>query len=321
MKTDVGRPSQGRSEGGGYSTHIPNLALFQRFTYTSETLSSGVKTEKPYYCYNAEILIMKGVCEAGPMEKALAKEGLYPVKTSDGKALASIWINQLKDSVIGPYHEIVLSLDASRRPGAVAPGRGAFGALYSFFGGECLNYLHTLYITSPLSIMWGREMQAFPKHPTPCQVSTRFGSDAIDFDVAWGEKKLLSGSVGNRWGPRAFLRQSLSLVRNFGLGPVLRFLSSPVVPMPIVMPGEVKRQYGIENDHMGHILKGLNPFGIRAWPWLAHDRLELGRGRQAEATDGQESATDLWHEAEFRPLVAVHVPCLQLVVTDEPQGR
>lgn len=314
---DVGRQSQGRIEGGGYSSHIPNLGLFKRFQYTSHRLSNGVETEKPYYCYNAEILIMKGACQAAPMEKALAKEGLYPVRTADGRALASIWINQLKDSVIGPYHEIVFALDASLRPDAVAPVRGPFGTLYSFFGGECLNYLHTLYITSPLSIMWGREMQAFPKHPTPCQASTRFGSDAIEFDVAWGDKKLLSGQVGNRWGMRAFALQSLSLVGAFGLGRVLRFLTSPVVPMPIRMPASVKAQYGIKNDHMGHILKGLNPFGIRAWPWLKHDRLELGLGRQAEATDGQESATDLWHQAEFQPMIAVHVPCLQLVVTDE----
>lgn len=315
--TDVGRQSQGRVQGGGHSAHINNLHLFKRFRYTSHQLSNGVETEKPYYCYDAEILIMKGTCQAGPMEKTLAREGLYPVKTRDGRALAAIWINQLKDSVIGPYHEIVFSLDASRRPDARQTVKSPYQALYSFFGGECLNYLHTLYITSPLSIMWGREMQAFPKHPTACEASTRFGRDAIEFDVAWGDKKLLSGQLGNRWSARAFLRQSLSLVKAFGVGPVMRFLTSPVVNMPIVMPAAVKSQYGVQNDHMGHILKGLNPFGIRAWPWLKHDRLELGTGRQAEAADGQESATDLWHEAEFQPRIAVHVPSLQLVVTDE----
>lgn len=318
MAQDVGRQSEGRTQGGGSSANIPNLSLFRKFTYTPAQLSSGVKTEKPYYCYNAEIMILKGLCDSGPIARALEKEGLFPVCAPNGKAPVSIWINDLKDTVIGPYREIVFAFDAWTRPNTVARFRTGdpYGLLYSFFGGQCITYLHTLYISSPLSIMWGREMQAFPKHPEPTRIEADFGRRSIRFDTHWEGKPLLQGLVGRRWGPLAFLRQAYSLVDNFGVAAVAGFLSSPVVTLDVAMPLAVKKAYGIECSHKGHILKGRNPLGVRTWPWNAGDHLQLGTGRQADAADGQESPTDLLQEANFKPAIVMHIPCLQMVVTD-----
>lgn len=56
---------------------------------------------------------------------------------------------------------------------------------------------------------------------------------------------------------------------------------------------------------------------MRAWPWRAGDWLALGVGFEADTEEGLESPTDLLHPAGFRPQVVVHVPSLQMVVTDD----
>src|SRR4051812_41894521 len=97
----AGRKTVGRALGGSVTRYIPNAAFFESFTYSSRTLSSGVATEKPYYCYLGASVIIKGTCDAEPIRKALAREGLHPVLTADGRALASLWVNEIRDSVIG----------------------------------------------------------------------------------------------------------------------------------------------------------------------------------------------------------------------------
>ncbi|MBI3924753.1 MAG: acetoacetate decarboxylase family protein [Armatimonadetes bacterium] len=314
---DSGRKTEARAKGAGHSEHILHRDLFEGFTYVPAVLSDGVGTEKPFYCYDAEVVILKGLCDAEPIARALEPEGLVPVRRSSGEAMAAIWLNRLRDTVIGPYHEIVVAFDVSlttRQPGS--RDSSPYSLLYPFFQGDIVQYLHTLYITSPLSIQWGREMQAFPKHPRPAHIDFDFGGSRKAFEVRWGERRLMAGKVRVDWGPIPFVRQAVGLFRSFGFYRVANFLLSRAIQVPIRMPAVTRKQYGVGCEHVGHILKGLNPVAVRSWPWGPRDRLELGTGFHADAEPGRESATDLLAEARFRPQVVLYVPSLQMVVTD-----
>lgn len=315
---DMGRLSEGRTLGKGYSEKISHHKLFQGFTYTKETLSSGVKTEKPFYCYDGNTIVIKGRCDYATIAKVMERENLYPIKTPDGKAIFTIWINELKDTVVGRYNEIIISFDASTQADSPRPllKKGPYALLYNNFTIPTIQFLHTLYISSSLSIEWARELQAFPKHPTPTQLDINFDAKDMSFNCAWDEQLVIKGQLKNQWSIKQFFVQSTQLIHHFGLLSVLRFLFSNIITLPIRMPQCLKNQYHIDHDHTGHILKGYNPIGIRVWPWQASFSLELGVGLEEKAEPGRESATDLLQNSHFIPEVIAHIPSLQLVVVD-----
>lgn len=318
----AGRRTEGRALGRGSLERIPNLGFFDSFRYTPATLSSGVRTEKPYYCYGGASIIVKGTCDAAPVTQALAREGLHPVLTADGRAMASLWVNEIGDSVIGGYHEIALSFDAADRPGVRVAARGdsAYALAYNYLGGECLNFIHTLWISSPLSILWGREMQAFPKHPRPVNSVIEIGGGSARFSAQWGDRRILAGRirVPNAWTnlPGQLLGVSLAC------GPLrlLRFAASPVVRFTTVFPRATRRQYGVTCAHRGHLYKGLSPAGVLVYPWNENDTLEWGTGFADLVADDHESPTDLLVAARFQPRMVTCLPRLQLVIEDDPDG-
>ncbi len=314
----AGRPTESRTQGGGGREHLPRLHLFAGFPYEPRRLTTGVATEKPFYCYEGESLVIRGECYAGPIAAALAAEGLHPVLGARGEAMAAVWINRLDDSVAGAYHEIVIALDAAREAGtrAACRGTGPYAYLHPFFGGPTIQLLHTLYISSPLSIAWGREMQAFPKHPRPAAIAITREDRGWSVDCRWGEHLLVAGRIHERWGATAFVRQALGISWSMGPSRVTRFLAASIVRFPVRMPATTRAAYQAASEHTGHLLKGRGPCAVRAWPWRESDRLELGTGLDSQAEPGRESATDLLARAGFRPRVVTHIPSLQLVVTD-----
>jgi hypothetical protein len=323
LPADVaGRRTEGRAIGGATTRHIPNYRFFASFPYSEATLSSGVRTEKPYYCYTGASVVIKGTCAVDPIARALSREGLHPVLTADGRAMASLWVNEIGDSVIGGYHEIALSFDAADRAGVrvAAAGTGPYSLVYNYLGGECLNFIHTLWINSPLSIRWGREMQAFPKHPEPVQSQIAIAGREARFSAAWGDRQILAGRVHLPSPWRNLAPQMAGVAAACGPLRLLRFAASPVSRFTTVFPRSVRRRYGVTCAHQGHLFKGLSPTGVLVYPWTAGDQLEWGTGLHDFAADGQESPTDLLVEAAFQPRVVTYLPLLQLVITDYPAG-
>lgn len=318
----VGRRPESRALGGSTTRHIPHLGFFESFAYEPKVLSSGVRTEKPYYCYLGASVVVKGTCDAEPIRRALAREGLHPILDGDGQALASLWVNDIRDSVIGGYHEIALSFDAADRPGVrpAARGTGPYSLVYNYLGGECINFIHTLWINSPLSIRWGREMQAFPKHPEPVSSRIEIGRREARFSAAWGERPILQGRVHlpNAWGNAP--AQLAGVARACGALPLLRFAVSPVVRFPMLFPKTTRQQYGVTCAHRGHLYKGLSPTGVLVYPWRDDDELIWGTGLKDRAAEDHESPTDLLVEARFRPRAITYLPQLQMVITDFPGG-
>ena len=139
-------------------------------------LSIGLGTHRQWYSHHFTACIIKGFCRFEMIADAINDEGLYPVAAyvdQNGPfAMASVWLNIIHDSVCGCYHEVVISFDVNRtRSDAVAfrttSKKAPWAMLYPSFSGSACDgqFLHSLYIDSPISISWGREMQSFAKHP------------------------------------------------------------------------------------------------------------------------------------------------------------
>ena len=157
---------------------VAGTAWFDQYSYHPATSSNGLATDREWYALSYSSCLIRGFCDMEVVSEALADEGVFPVGAqrrgeSVPKAMATIWFNVIHDSVCGVYNEVVLSFDVNdSSAGKVAFREGglvdATRALQSanFRPSVCDSlFVHSLFIDSPLSIAWGREMHASPKHP------------------------------------------------------------------------------------------------------------------------------------------------------------
>lgn len=304
------------------------LSFFDRFSFTADKLSISRKlaTDRQWSVGRGRLVIVKGTVALEPIRKMLASEDLHPITCRvknhpQPRALASIWVNELFDSVCGAYHEYVISFDVHKsRKDVVAFGPGgahpAYACWYNNFGDDVCEaqFLHTLYINSPLSIAWGREMQAFPKHPEVV------GSD-LDLDgttktcaIRWGNDPILSISTRKRFGLGGFLKESIGLLSHLGSVKVTGFLSQPAFKSHIVMPRKTADRYERPRDYTAHIWKGLHPAAVQLWPWSpTTDHIELG-GVTKDSGCEENNGAALLKRAGFEPLGVCGLGALSAVV-------
>ncbi len=292
-------------------------------------LSNGLATDRQWYAFDFTACLIKGFCRRDVIEEALAGEGCHAVGAHAGDtrepfALATLWLNIIHDSVCGSYHEVVLSIDVNHtRADAIAfragPRRTPWAAQYASFGPSVCDaqFLQSLWINSPLSITWGREMQAFPKHPKPVASTITDDAKQFAFDLRWDGNVLMRGSVRKRFGLWGFTRESLGLVAAHGPVRVTRFLASKSFDVPLLMPAKTAAQNGVGRHYLAHLWKGLNPAAVRVWPWGADDVLELGDlnvPTGCEDHNGQQ----LLRRAEFRPLAVTYLPHASALIEAAP---
>lgn len=286
----------------------------EQFRPEPARLSSGLGTDRQWYALDFTSLLVKGFCNADVIAEALADEGVHPVLAECGGeryAMATLWVNVIRDSVCGAYHEVVLSIDVNHTGRGVVglrttSARAPWAVLYANFGKSACDsqFLHTLWINSPLSIQWGREMQGFPKHPKPVDSTITDDRRRFAFDLQRDGQTVLRGAVGKRFG---LMRESLGLVGNHSLGRVFGFLASGSFDVPITMPAKTAERYGVPRRYVGHLWKGLNPAAVQVWPWADGDELAFGEVEVptgCEANNGQ----TLLRRAGFKPVSVTYIP-------------
>lgn len=322
-KEECGRITQTRTDPnwGCSPRRIKNSGWFEGRKYTAGRLSLGQETDQQFYVYDATLMVIKGHCDHDKISSALAEEGLTPIRTTDGRAFVSIWLNIIRDSVCGAYHEIVISIDATQSGEKseidISSKSNPYRHLYNNFGSSVCKcqFMHSLYINSPNSIAWGREMQAFPKHTDPVISLVEDNHDCFKTNIQWQEDLILKASVRKQFGPAQFAKQGLGLVSGNGPFRMLKFLTNKQISMPIQMPLKIAQQYDLPFQYMAVARKGLNPNAVQCWPWGNGDMLELGnvvRESGSEANNGH----DLIRQADFTPTVVTYLPFMQAYIGD-----
>lgn len=275
--------------GGKPAAPVPGAAWYGGFAFEPARLSNGLATDRQWATFDFTSVLLRGFCDLDIVREALADDGVFPVGAvpagdTKPRAMATIWLNVIHDSVCGRYHEVVLSFDVSlTQPDAVAFREGGLVAApwalqYANFGPSVCDgqLLHSLWIDSPLSITWGREMQAFPKHPKPVKSTLTDDASAFAFDLSWDGRNVMRGRLAKRFGLAGFVRQGVGLVTANNPVGVTRFLASRAFDIPIVMPAKTAAQNGVPRRYVGHLWKGLDPFAVQVWRWSEGDTLELG---------------------------------------------
>ena len=305
---------------------VAGTAWFDQFSYHPATLSNGLATDREWYALSYSSILIRGFCDMEVISEALADEGVFPVgaqRKGDAapKAMATIWMNVIHDSVCGVYNEVVLSFDVNHSSaGQVAFREGrrvdaTWGLQYGNFGPSVCDslFLHSLLIDSPLSIAWGREMHASPKHPKPVSSVLSDQPGEFTFDLSWDGRNIMRGRAQKRFGTVPFLREGMGLVAAHGLSKVSGFLASESFDIPVTMPAKTAAQNNVPRQYVGHLWKGRNPYAVQVWPWASDDVLELGDVTEPTGCEDN-NGHSLLKRAGFEPVSVTYVPRASAVI-------
>ncbi|MEI6374560.1 MAG: hypothetical protein WCP26_12330 [Actinomycetes bacterium] len=299
---------------------VAGTAWFNQYSYHPATLSNGLTTDREWYAMSYTSFLIRGFCDMEVVSEALADEGVFPVgaqRKGDAapKAMATIWLNIINDSVCGAYNEVVLSFDVNHSSaGKVAFREGGrvdatWALQYGNFGPSVCDsqFLHSLWIDSPLSISWGREMQAFPKHPKPVSSVLSDQPSEFTFDLSWDGHNVMKGRAAKRFGTVPFLREGMGLVAANGLTGVSGFLAAESFDIPITMPVKTAAENNVPRHYVGHLWKGRNPYAVQVWPWASDDVLDLGDVTEPTGCEDH-NGHNLLKRAGFEPVSVTYVP-------------
>ncbi len=308
------------------SRPVAGTAWFDQFSYHPATLSNGLTTDREWYALSYSSCLIRGFCDLEVVTEALADEGVFPVGAlrkgdTAPKAMATIWFNVIHDSVCGVYNEVVVSFDVNHTSaGKVAFREGGrvdatWALQYANFGPSVCDslFLHSLFIESPLSIAWGREMHASPKHPKAVSSMLSDEPGEFTFDLSWDGQNIMRGRAKKRFGTVPFLREGRGLAAAHGLAAVSGFLASESFDIPVTMPTKTAAQNNVPRHYVGHLWKGRNPYAVQVWPWAPDDVFDLGDVTEPTGCEDH-NGHSLLKRAAFEPVAVTYVPRASAVI-------
>ena len=194
-------------------------------------------------------------------------------------------------------------------------GASPFRYLYNNFGRSVCRrqFMHSLYINSPLSITWGREMQAFPKPPSPADTRLEDSKACFEAEITWETAPIVRAKVGKRWGFGPFVNQGLGLLTSVGPLRLANFLGATAFDVPIQMPRNTAERYNVAATYLASVRTGLDPTAVRCWPWNVEDDFELGDVKKPTDCEAN-NAHALLNKAGFVPRIVTYVPFMQAYI-------
>jgi hypothetical protein len=279
--------------------HPQTQPLFARHPVTATvSLASGQRVPTPFHCYDADACIVIGSVDLAAAAALVGPEGAHPVELSDGRGVAALWVMDYKDTCVGPYTELVLTLAVRTQPSRVGSG-GRYARAAVFLDPQNRLFIHRLLLprAAAVAIDYGRELIHLDKLAVDridvTRVSVGRGVTEKRFAAVEGERTALRGRLREDNGLGALATAALGLVREAGLARTLGALGT------VGIDGQAPERLG------GGLIRG-------------HLR---GRARLSAFAPGDELVWDRatvfgrdLDELGYRPLLVQRVPHCQFVM-------
>lgn len=160
-------------------------------------LTTGQEVFLPLHVSNLWGMAIIGTIDLDAAAGGMRANDLYPIKISEDKGLAIIYVLDYREAGLGPYQEIMTLIGVTTNPDAtIAENLIGFGSSYlpsvkDFLAGKVPDtgvYFEKISLDSPLAITTGIEVWGIPKTYEQFQIENRFWSTSvssveIDFEL------------------------------------------------------------------------------------------------------------------------------------------
>ena len=155
---------------------------------TPAVLTTGQEIHLPLHVSNLWGMAIIGTVDLEAAASGMRANNLYPIKISEEKGLAIIYVLDYRDASLGPYQEIMTLIGVTTNPEAtIAKNLIGFGSSYlpkvkDFLAGKLPDtgvYFETIALDSPLAITTGIDVWGIPKTYEQFQIENRFWSTSV----------------------------------------------------------------------------------------------------------------------------------------------
>jgi len=210
---------------GIYSAFPGPEDMFVRFPLVGRaflpTANQTVKT--PYHNYGANGLIIHGWADPAAVSGLLANKAFHPVINSkNGKAIATFWVVDYRDTSVGPYKELVVVFTVADKPGVTVDCTTIHCVNIINTKPGVRQYIHKLWLDEDLPIEYGRILLGCDKYKAEIAISEKNDNWNFDFtdtsvlaygSLLTGSLKLDSGFVGGYIAHLPYLIWEMGLVK------------------------------------------------------------------------------------------------------------
>ena len=155
---------------------------------TATILTTGQEIFLPLHVNNLWGMAIIGTVDLEAAADGMRANDLYPIKISEDKGLAIIYVLDYREAGLGPYQEIMTLIGVTTNPDAtIAENLIGFGSSYlpsvkDFLAGKVPDtgvYFEKISLDSPLAITTGIEVWGIPKTYEQFQIENRFWSTSV----------------------------------------------------------------------------------------------------------------------------------------------
>ena len=239
-------------------------------TKTSQTSLGPV--ELPVFCSDGSAVVAFFTCDYEKAAQKLEGTGLYPIKWSTGKAIATLGLFEYRQSTLEPYNEGFLMIAVSPQPKMSLLAK----RLQFFMTAEKRKlgfYTLDLPITEELPLVAGREIWGVPKFLADIPLifsSYRFRGEVLVRST--GEKILSLESSFKKGMPFRFLD---SMVYSNHQDSILKIISNFNCSVKITRDREARIEVGSIDHPMAHNLRDLELDGATPFLLQTADKIEF----------------------------------------------
>jgi hypothetical protein len=230
------------------SSRRSGRALFTRHPARPLTID-GAEFSLPLHVYACDMHIISGAVELAPLADLLAPEGLQPalLRGEGGRArgVAQLWLNDYRDTSIGPYRELMVSFsvqDPAAPPAPAHRDRNYLSPLAPFADPRCAVLVRWLYLDQPAAIELGRRVWGFPKEPAALAfAASEGGAHMVHETCTSAGQRVLRAEFQRERGPAAAARALAAMLPGLGAATTLRLLSERTHSALAITPTQLKQ--------------------------------------------------------------------------------
>ncbi len=208
--------------------------LFERFPLIGRASTSAGLLPMPYHVYDGHGAFVGGEADLPAVQALLARESLHAVQTTEGRALAGLWVFDFTQASLGAHHELQVSLFVSRAP--LPPVAAHPLALLELMvtRPEVLMLCHGLWNSTRAAVAYNRELLALDARESVSRIERSAARLVFDVRERAGGQPVLQGTLARPG--RAALGANLALLARLGLRRTLALARQPWIRVPVLNP-------------------------------------------------------------------------------------
>jgi hypothetical protein len=245
-----------------------NHQLFKNFPIQASLNTTIGSAPTPYHIYDGYGVFIGGAADLSAVRQLLKGQDVFPLPTTDGKALMGIWICNFTEASLNPHHELQFSFFVSRQEPAPLAAHPLNSLLVTLTRPDIQMMCFGLWNNTPNVVAYNREILGLDARQSDSMIEQQ--KEDIRFDIKDDStgKAILSGLIRDPM--RSSIRVTLSFMSRMGFQKSLSFARQPWISMQVINPKGIV----LNNNASARTFTKNDANGFRYFD--AADHLEIG---------------------------------------------